>query len=158
MPKNPELRKKHETSPYYQSLNGTWKFEWVKSPHERNMEFYKDSYDTSSWQNIKVPANWQTENYDSPKYTDTRLPWEGVEDPRANYGLPADSPRGIAPTIYNPVGSYKRTFKTPADWDGKEVLYLSKESNPHSMYGSMEKMLDTAKTAIHQQNLISVNI
>ena len=76
--KNPELRKKHETSPYYQSLNGTWKFEWVKSPHERNMEFYKDSYDTSSWQNIKVPANWQTENYDSPKYTDTRLPWEGV--------------------------------------------------------------------------------
>lgn len=120
--KNPELRKKHETSPYYQSLNGTWKFEWVKSPHERNMEFYKDSYDTSSWQNIKVPANWQTENYDSPKYTDTRLPWEGVEDPRANYGLPADSPRGIAPTIYNPVGSYKRTFKTPADWDGKEVF------------------------------------
>ena len=41
---------------------------------------------------------------------------------------------------------------------GKRFLYLSKESNPHSMYGSMEKMLDTAKTAIHQQNLISVNI
>lgn len=120
--KDPSLRKKHDTSPYYQSLNGTWKFEWVKSPHERNTEFYKDGYNTSGWDDIKVPANWQTEGYDSPKYTDTRLPWEGVEDPRANYGLPEDSPRGVAPTIYNPVGSYKRTFKTPAGWDGKEVF------------------------------------
>lgn len=120
--KNPSLRKQHESSPFYQSLNGTWKFEWVKSPHERNTEFYKNDYDVSGWQDIKVPSNWQTENYDAPKYTDTRLPWEGVEDPRANYGLPEDSPRGIAPTIYNPVGSYKRTFKTPADWDGKEVF------------------------------------
>ena len=40
--KSPELRKKHEASPYYQSLNGTWKFEWVESPHERNTEFFKD--------------------------------------------------------------------------------------------------------------------
>lgn len=120
--KNPELRKKHEASPYYQSLNGTWKFEWVESPHERNTEFFKDGYNVSSWKDIKVPANWQTEGYGSPKYTDTRLPWEGTEDPRANYGLPEDSPRGVAPTIYNPVGSYKRTFKTPAGWDGKEVF------------------------------------
>ena len=120
--KNPSLRKKHDTSPFYQSLNGTWKFEWVKSPHERNTEFFKDGYNTSTWKDIKVPANWQTEGYDSPKYTDTRLPWEGVEDPRANYGLPEDSPRGVSPTIYNPVGSYKRTFKTPAGWDGKEVF------------------------------------
>ncbi|MCI9079462.1 MAG: DUF4981 domain-containing protein [Lachnospiraceae bacterium] len=120
--KDPALRKKHETSPYYQSLNGTWKFQWVQSPHERNMEFYKNGYDTSKWDDIKVPANWQTEGYDSPKYTDTRLPWEGVEDPRANYGLDEDSPRGVSPTIYNPVGHYKRTFKTPADWDGKEVF------------------------------------
>ena len=120
--KNPALRKKHDTSPFYQSLNGTWKFQWVSSPFERNTEFYKDTYDVSGWDDIKVPSNWQTQGYDAPKYTDTRLPWEGVEDPRANYGLAKDSPRGISPTIYNPVGSYKRTFTTPADWDGKEVF------------------------------------
>lgn len=120
--KNPTLRKNEEASPYYQSLNGTWKFEIVSSPHERNTEFYKNNYDVSNWKDIKVPGNWQTQNYDYAKYTDTRLPWEGVEDPRANYGLPEDSPRGIAPTIYNPVGSYKRTFKTPANWDRKEIF------------------------------------
>ncbi len=120
--KDPAVRKNHEASPYYQNLNGDWKFEWVASPFERNTEFYNDTYDVSGWDTIKVPSNWQTEGYDSPKYTDTRLPWEGVEDPRANYGLPEDSPRGISPTIYNPVGSYKRTFQTPADWDGKEVF------------------------------------
>lgn len=120
--KDPAVRKNHEASPYYQNLNGDWKFEWAASPFERNTEFYNDTYDVSGWDTIKVPSNWQTEGYDSPKYTDTRLPWEGVEDPRANYGLPEDSPRGISPTIYNPVGSYKRTFQTPADWDGKEVF------------------------------------
>lgn len=120
--KDPTLRKNQEASAYYQSLNGTWKFELADSPFERNTEFYQDTYDVVSWDNIKVPSNWQTLGYDAPKYTDTRLPWEGVEDPRANYGLPEDSPRGIAPTIYNPVGSYKRTFTTPKDWDGKEVF------------------------------------
>lgn len=120
--KNYVLRKDKEASPYYQSLNGMWKFQLVDSPVDRNTEFYKEGYDVSGWDEIKVPSNWQTEGYDSPKYTDTRLPWEGVEDPRANYGLEEDSPRGVAPTIYNPVGSYKTTFTTPSDWDGKEIF------------------------------------
>lgn len=120
--KNPDLRKEKENSPFYRSLNGEWKFKLVDSPHERDTEFYKNGYDVSGWDNIKVPSNWQTQGYDHPKYTDTRLPWEGVEDPRKNYGLPEDSPRGVAPTIYNPVGSYKRTFTTPKDWDGKEIF------------------------------------
>ena len=120
--KNPDLRKVKTDSPYYQLLNGTWKFKWVDCPAKRDTEFFENDYDVSGWDDITVPSNWQTEGYDSPKYTDTRLPWEGVEDPRANYGLPEDSPRGISPTIYNPVGSYRRTFTTPENWDGKEVF------------------------------------
>lgn len=64
-----------------QSLNGDWKFLYVESPHQRNNEFYAENYDVSGWDTIQVPSNWQTEGYDSPKYTDTRLPWEGVETP-----------------------------------------------------------------------------
>ena len=95
-----------------QSLNGTWKFFHVDTPHERNDEFYKANYNVSGWDDIQVPSNWQTEGYDYPKYTDTRLPWEGVETP----------PIGVSPTVYNPVGHYRRTFTTPADWDGKEIF------------------------------------
>ena len=95
-----------------QSLNGTWKFLHVDTPHERNNEFYKADYNVSGWDSIQVPSNWQTEGYDYPKYTDTRLPWEGVEVP----------PVGVSPTVYNPVGHYRRTFTTPKDWDGKEVF------------------------------------
>lgn len=96
----------------YQLLNGTWKFEFAESPFQRNTEFYKNDYDVSNWDNINVPSNWQTEGYDYPKYTDTRLPWEGIEIPEL----------GVSPAIYNPVASYRRNFKTPDNWNGKEIF------------------------------------
>lgn len=99
-------------SPFYQLLNGQWKFELAENPAGRNIEFYKNDYDVSSWDDITVPSNWQTEGYDHPKYTDTRMPWEGVEIPEL----------GVAPVKYNPVGSYRRDFTTPTDWDGKEIF------------------------------------
>lgn len=101
-----------EKSPAYQLLNGTWKFELANTPAERNQEFYKNDYDVSGWDDITVPSNWQTEGYDHPNYTDTRMPWEGTETPEL----------GVSPVKYNPVGSYKREFTTPAEWDGKEVF------------------------------------
>mgnify|MGYP000063791274 FL=1 len=60
-------------SPFYQLLSGQWKFEFAENPAGRNTEFYKNDYDVSNWDDITVPANWQTEGYDHPKYTDTRL-------------------------------------------------------------------------------------
>ena len=101
-----------DKAPFKQLLNGAWKFEFADNPAGRNTEFYKNEYDVSGWDEITVPSNWQTEGYDYPKYTDTRLPWEGVETPEL----------GVAPVKYNPVGSYRRSFTTPAEWDGKEIL------------------------------------
>ena len=56
-------------SPFYQLLSGQWKFEFAENPAGRNTEFYKNDYDVSNWDDIAVPANWQTEGYDHPKYT-----------------------------------------------------------------------------------------
>lgn len=100
-----------KSSNYY-LLNGKWKFQLADNPKGRNEEFHNKDYDVSGWEEIAVPSNWQTEGYDHPKYTDTRLPWEGVETPEL----------GTAPTIYNPVGSYRRDFETPKNWDGKEIF------------------------------------
>ena len=55
------------------------------------------------WDNIEVPGNWETQGYDHPIYTNVTYPWTGVENP---------SPPN-APTIYNPVGSYRRDFTLP---------------------------------------------
>ena len=38
----------YEQSPYYLSLNGKWKFHWVKNPDLRPKDFYKPSFYTLS--------------------------------------------------------------------------------------------------------------
>ena len=47
-------------SPYFQSLNGTWKFHFVPRSDERPMDFFQKGYDVSGWDDIKVPSNWGT--------------------------------------------------------------------------------------------------
>ncbi len=90
------------------SLNGTWKFNFASNPASAPCDFYKNDYDVTGWDDIKVPANWQTEGYDYPQYTNTKYPWSGAEP---NLKPP------YAPEGYNPVGSYV-TFFTPSGWDG----------------------------------------
>lgn len=91
-----------------QSLNGTWKFHLAQNPYERPAFFFKEDFCVKKWDNIKVPANWELEGFDIPIYTNVKYPHEKTP-----------------PTIqkhYNPVGSYKRTFTIPTDWNEKEVF------------------------------------
>ncbi len=97
-----------EASPFYQSLNGTWKFNWVIKPADRPVDFYKPTFDVSGWDDIRVPANWQEYGYGRPIYTNMRYPF------------PPNPPH--IPHDYNPVGSYRRVFEIPASWDGREVF------------------------------------
>ncbi|WP_105617234.1 glycoside hydrolase family 2 TIM barrel-domain containing protein [Vallitalea okinawensis] len=99
-------------SAYKSSLNGTWKFNWDKRPADRPIDFYKESYDVSRWDDIDVPSNWQMKGYGIPIYTDTTYPY-------------SINTKNI-PSIdheYNPVGSYKRTFEITEKLDNKE-LYI----------------------------------
>ncbi|MBC3539142.1 glycoside hydrolase family 2 TIM barrel-domain containing protein [Rufibacter sediminis] len=98
----------YNTSPYHQSLNGTWKFSLVKSVAERPMDFYKPGFDDSKWANIQVPSNWELQGFDIPIYTNVRYPF------------PAKPP--YIDQKYNPVGTYRRSFTVPAAWNGQEVM------------------------------------
>lgn len=102
-------------SPYYQSLNGQWKFNMAKNPASRPVDFYKETYDTSAWKDIKVPGNWQYQGYDFPIYTNVTYPFWGN-------GNSTNVQPPFAPTEYNPVGSYQRTFTVPANWDGRQTF------------------------------------
>jgi beta-galactosidase len=95
-------------SPNYLSLDGKWKFNWVKSPDQRPFWFFKDDYDTRDWKEIDVPSNWQMRGYDVPIYVNITYPYK------------KDPPR--TPHDFNPIGSYKRSFEIPSDWKEKEVF------------------------------------
>lgn len=90
------------------SLNGKWKFNWVIKPADRPKDFYKDSYNTSKWDDIDVPANWELKGYGVPIYTDVSYPF-----PNQQPYIPHD---------YNPVGSYKRSFTVPKDWKKRNTF------------------------------------
>jgi beta-galactosidase len=101
-----------EPADNYLSLNGTWKFKMVENPSGRLPEFSADNYDISKWQTIKVPGNWQTQGFDYPIYTNSIYPWSKYEN--------LTPPR--TPTVYNPVGMYKRSFELPAGWESKKCI------------------------------------
>lgn len=103
-------------SPRYQLLNGKWKFNWVKQPSERPVNFYKTNYDVSSWEEIPVPSNWEMHGYGTPIYTNITYPHRNNPPfilPQKGYTCEKEP---------NPVGSYRRDFTIPADWKGSEIF------------------------------------
>ncbi|QDU56040.1 glycoside hydrolase family 2 TIM barrel-domain containing protein [Aeoliella mucimassa] len=101
-----------------QSLNGAWKFHYSKRPEDRPVDFFKSDFDTLAWENIQVPGNWQTQGYGVPIYTNVTYPFQR-DWPKVTSEPPAD---WTAHEYRNPVGSYRRTFELPTDWNGSEVF------------------------------------
>jgi len=94
------------SSPWFHSLNGTWKFHYAASPDDAPEGFYETKYDSSAWDDIRVPGHWQLQGYGHPHYTDLDYPFP-VDPPR----VPSD----------NPTGSYVRTFELPGHWKERTV-------------------------------------
>ncbi|NQX60076.1 glycoside hydrolase family 2 TIM barrel-domain containing protein [Paenibacillus qinlingensis] len=107
------LQNDRTASRSYLSLNGTWKFAFAESPSTRIRNFYEDSFAHTGWDDIQVPGHWQLQGYDYPQYSNVRYPWEASE--------PELVPP-FAPTLYNPVGSYFRTFTVPDQWRGQPIF------------------------------------
>ncbi len=104
------LNNPKEASPFYYSLNGDWKFHWVRKPADRPKDFYQVDYDTSHWDTIPVPANWEMEGYGVPIYVNDRYPF------------PKNPP--YIPHDYNPVGSYQKKFTIPENWDDRQIFVV----------------------------------
>ena len=100
-----------EASPFHKSLNGKWKFHWVKKPDERPKDFYKPGYDISNWGEIPVPSNWELQGHGIPIYTNMIYPF-----------MPKDPNPPHIPHDNNPVGSYRTEFTIPEGWEGREIF------------------------------------
>ena len=97
-----------EESPFVHSLDGAWKFNWVRSPAERPRSFFQVEFNVDGWDDIQVPGSWEFQGHGYPIYWDETYPF------------PADPP--FIPNDYNPVGSYRRSFTVPDAWEGREVF------------------------------------
>ncbi|MFL6332542.1 MAG: glycoside hydrolase family 2 TIM barrel-domain containing protein [Pyrinomonadaceae bacterium] len=112
-------------SPFVQSLNGLWKFNWVKEPSARPVDFYKPEFDVSGWKEIRVPSNWEFQGYGTPIFLNIIYPFKR-DAPKVTEEPPKDW------TTYeerNPVGSYRRTFNVPASWAGRETFLVLRGVN-----------------------------
>ncbi len=102
------LAGERDKSPYFMSLNGTWKFNYSPTPDSRPTGFENPAYDISGWADIVVPSNWEMQGYGTPIYTNTEYPF------------PVNPP--YIPHSDNPVGSYRRTFTLPENWKDRDVI------------------------------------
>ncbi|HOB20223.1 MAG TPA: glycoside hydrolase family 2 TIM barrel-domain containing protein, partial [Candidatus Atribacteria bacterium] len=87
-------------------LNGQWDFYYAPSPQEAPAGFYNADFDTTGWDRIKVPSNWQLEGYGRPHYTNIAYP------------IPVDPPHV---PVENPTGCYRREFFIPEEWEGFRI-------------------------------------
>ena len=94
------------------SLHGTWKFRWVENADQRPDDFFKTDLDDSSWGTMPVPGMWELNGYGDAEYVNSGFAWRGHFDQKPPQ----------APVKDNHVGSYRRTFRIPADWAGKQVV------------------------------------
>lgn len=127
-----------ESSPYFKSLNGTWKFKWVGKPANRPKGFEAVGYNDASWDDIAVPSAWQVygirngKNWDKPLYCNVSYPFSYNE---STWSVMADRPGWFTykGDMANPVGNYRRTFTVPADWAGRKV-YIRFNGVGHGYY------------------------
>ncbi len=97
-----------EHSKRFLSLNGDWKFSWVKDPKQRPTTFQNIAYDDYEWTNIPVPANWEVEGFGKPIYLDERYPFT--------------TKWPDAPTDYNPVGTYRKVIELDSEFLSEDVI------------------------------------
>lgn len=104
---SPNISEK-EASKRFLSLNGDWKFYFVKDPKQRPTTFQNVNFDDSLWDTIPVPANWEVKGYDYPIYLDERYPFTTTWP--------------NAPNDYNPVGTYRKSILITEEFLSENII------------------------------------
>jgi len=112
------LAARRDASSFHRSLNGLWKFNWVAHPDLRPVDFYKTNFDANSWKEIPVPSCWQLQGYGTPYYRNNGYTFQ-KDWPR----VLTEPPKNFTAYVErDPVGSYRREFEVPKDWDGRRIF------------------------------------
>ena len=105
------FEKKKSTN--YLSMEGTWKFNFVKDYNKRPVNFFAANFDDSQWKDFPVPGLFELNGYGDATYKNIGYAWATQFDPNPPY----------ISELNNYTGSYRRTFDLPKDWKGKDVYF-----------------------------------
>ena len=96
----------------YLSIEGNWKFKWVRNANERPEGFQALNYDDSNWDQMPVPGMWELNGFGDAIYVNNQYAWRNDWATNPPY----------VQELNNHVGSYRQTFRVPADWNGEQII------------------------------------
>ena len=159
---------------FHLSLDGLWKFKWVRSPKDRPQTFMNPKERLRGWKEIKVPANWEVEGYGVPIYVNHQYEFSDykamVADDMELVDRVYPKNPGKVPHGYNPVGSYRRDFNLDADWNEKELflhigamksggfVWLNGQYIGYSQGSKLPSEFNITKAAKKGKNTIAIQI
>ena len=97
----------------YLSMEGLWRFHFVKNHQDAPADFYKPAYDDSQWTDFPVPGLFEINGYGDRIYKNIGYAWATTFD---------NNPPFIGET-QNYTGSYRREFTVPDSWKGQQVVF-----------------------------------
>ncbi|MCR4959237.1 MAG: DUF4981 domain-containing protein, partial [Prevotella sp.] len=126
-------------SPFYQSLDGIWKFQWVNAPSKATAAVCAADYNDAAWTDIDVPSSWQVwglqhgKAWDKPLYCNVAYPFSFNEQ---TYSVMAERPGWFTynSNMPNPVGTYRRHFTIAADCLADHDVYVRFNGVGHGFY------------------------
>ena len=104
------LTRDFSSSENYQLLNGNWKFLYYDSYKDVPASVTDPATDDSSWNEIKVPGNWELQGYGTAIYVNHPYEFSPVNP------QPPQLPEAT------PVGVYRRTFTVDGAWADKDIF------------------------------------
>ena len=97
----------------YLSMEGMWRFHFVKNHQDAPANFWRADYDDSKWENFPVPGLFELNGHGDRIYKNVGYAWCTTFESNPPY---------IGETE-NYTGSYRREFTLPSSWNGQQVIF-----------------------------------
>ena len=112
---NEELAKAGQkaASSRYLSMEGMWRFQFVKNHQDAPKGFWALNYDDSQWEDFPVPGLFELNGHGDRIYKNVGYAWCTTFE---------SDPPYIGETE-NYTGSYRKEFVLPDNWNGQQVLF-----------------------------------
>ena len=101
-----------QASARYLSLEGMWRFRFVKNHQDAPADFFRVGYDDLAWEDFPVPGLFELNGHGDRIYKNIGYAWCTT----------FDSNPPIVGETENYTGSYRREVTLPDTWTGQQVL------------------------------------